>query len=215
MLTAWRVAEVKSELPTGVATVVERLLKAEDAFGFDTSRRVGVWRPTSREFDHIQSAIEFQDRALVRNVIWRSVDCSTFSAREFEEEAAAYNATDYGAVRRQLLQTISRAREIGFQSAEIAKKLQAFNRSFARDVVDAIVRDAMAATDPVDRALLVAASELMEHWHKSSSLVRSTQEGVNGRHRPREEALRPDELKEQLRVVEGLVKIHRELTRNK
>ncbi|MDA1013723.1 MAG: hypothetical protein O3A00_04620 [Planctomycetota bacterium] len=215
VLAGWSVAELKDEQPGGVTLAVECLLKAEDAFGFDTSRRIGIWQPTAPEMNRIRSAAEFQDRALVRKLIWQSVGRSTCSVRQYWEEIATRTAADYEAARRELMHTLKRARELGFQSSEIAKKLEAFNRSFDKSVVDAIVGDAMAASDSVDRALLLAASELMGHWHKSSSLVRSTEDGVSGRYHPREKALHPEELKERLRVVDGLVKIHRELTRNK
>ena len=215
VLAGWAIAELKNEELGAATSTAERLLKAEDAFGFDTSRRLGIWQPAAREFNRICSAVEFQDRALVRKVIWQSINRSTRSARQFEEQTATRTAADYEAARRELMHTLKRARELGFQSSEIAKKLEVFNRSFDKNVVDAIIGDAMAASDSVDRALLLAASELMGHWHKSSSLVRSTEDGVSGRYHPREEALHPEDLKERLRVVDGLVKIHRELTRNK
>lgn len=215
VLTGCRVSELNNGLHGEITSVIERLLKAEDAFGFDTSRRVGIWQPTARELSRIRSAAEFQDRALVRKLIWESVNRSTRSARQFEEETTSRKATEYDAARRELLRTISRARDLGFQSSEVAKRLEAFNRSFDKNIVDSIIRDAMSTTDSVDRALLLAASELMGHWHKTSSLVRSTQDGVSGRYHPREEPLHPEELKERLRVVDGLVRIHRELTRNK
>ena len=215
LLAGWRVAELKNELPDGVASVAERFVKAEDAFGFDTSQRVGIWQPTPREFSRICSAAEFQDRALVRKLIWRSVCHSTRSTRQFLDKAASRHATDYDAARRELLRTISRAQELGFQSSEVAKRLEDFNRAFDKGVVDSIIRDALSATDSVDRALLLTAAELMANWHKTSSLVRSTQDGISGHYHPRDEALHLEELKERLRVVDGLVKIHRELTRNK
>jgi hypothetical protein len=215
VMTAWEVAEMNNERPGGVASIVELLLKAEDLFGFDTSGRVGVWQPTAREFNRIRSAAEFQDRALVCNLIWKSVSHSTVSARHWHEETVGNNAAGYDAARRELLWTIGRARQLGFQSSEVAKRLEEFNRSFNKNVVDVIIHDAMSASDSVDRALLLAASELMGHWHKSSSLVRSTQDGVSGRYHPQEDSFDPEELKDRLRVVDGLVKIHRELYRNK
>ena len=60
---------------------------------------------------------------------------------------------------------------------------------------------------------MLAASELMEHWHKSSDLVRSTQARAGGQWNFDEEMSHSDKLKDRLRIVDGLVKIHRELTR--
>ncbi len=192
-----------------------RILKAEDVFGFDSARRVGIWQPIPRELSRIQAAVDFQDREHVRKLIWESVQDSTYFAKQFQSRTTSCNPTDYDAARRELLHTISRARELGLPSSDLAKKLEAFNRSFDKSVVDAIIHDAMLATDSVDRALLLTASDLMGHWHKTSSLVRATEDSASGRYHPREQALEPDELKERLRVVDGLVKIHRELTRDK
>lgn len=214
VLSGLHVAELKNKMPGGVSSIVERLVKAEDVFGFDSSHRVGIWQPDERDFSRICSAAEFQDRTLARKLIWQSVSRSTCSPRQFQDRIASRNAKDYDSARRELLRTLARARELGFHSPEVAKSLEAFNRSFDKGVVDAIIRDAMSATDSVDRSLLLAAAELMGHWHTSSTLVRSIRDGDIGRDRSREE-LHPGELKERLRVVDGLVKIHRELTRNK
>ena len=54
VLAGWSIAELKDKQPGGVTSIVERLLKAEDAFGFDTSRRIGVWQPATREFNRIR-----------------------------------------------------------------------------------------------------------------------------------------------------------------
>lgn len=64
VLVEWNIAELKNEQPEVVTSVVNRLLKAEDAFGFDTSHRLTIWRPTVREFSRICSAAELQDRAI-------------------------------------------------------------------------------------------------------------------------------------------------------
>jgi hypothetical protein len=213
-LVGWRVAELSSEKPEGLNAVVSRLLKAQDAFGFNTPRRFGVWQPTATEFARIASGIEFADRSLVRALLWQSANHSTYRVREYVENPSR-DLSDYRVARRELLRAVDRARERGFWSSEVAESLKAFNRSFDRGVVDAIVNDAMLAADSVDRSLLLAAAELMGHWHESSPLVRSAQEDVAGRVYRREEALHSDELQERLRVVDGLVKLHRELTRGR
>jgi len=214
-LVGWHLAKLVNQRPAGMTPVVSRLLKAEDAFGLDTSKRVDVWQPTTSEFGRISSAVEFADRALARKLIWKSARCSTYSVKDHRARNSARNSTDYRVARRELLRTITRSRELGCQSSEVATRLEAFNRSFDKDVVDAIIGDAMSAADSVERSLLLAAADLMGHWHKSSVLVRSMQKGAVGRFPSQEKVLSPEELKERLRVVDGLVKIHRELTRGK
>lgn len=215
VLVEWNIAELKNEQPELATSVVNRLLKAEDAFGFDTSHRLTIWRPTVREFSRICSAAELQDKAIAQHLIWQSASCSMRSARQMMEDAASRDPMDYSAARNELLGTIAQARKLGFQSPDVVKKLEALNRSFGRSVVDLMVRAALSTTDAVDRALLLAASELMQQWHLSSPVVRSTQDCASGRFPSPDEALSSDELKERLCVVDGLVKIHRELTRNK
>ncbi len=215
ILTAWNVAALKNELPEGAACVVKHLLKAEDAYGFNATERVRVWQPSARELSRIRSAVEFQDRPLVRTLIGQSVSRSSRSVKRFQAESANPDTTDYGAARRELLRTITKARQLGFQAPEVTKRLEAFNRAFDESVVNAIIRDAMLAPDSVERALLMAASELMGHWHNSSQLVRSTQRSISERRNARDEVMDPDDMKQRLRVVDGLVKIHRELTREK
>ncbi|WP_437191591.1 hypothetical protein [Planctomicrobium sp. SH527] len=215
VLTSWNIAELKNEQPGLVASIVNRMLKAEEAFGLDTSNRLKIWRPSETEFRRICAAAELQDRTSVRNLIRQSMSYSSCSARCVVEETALRNPMNYSAAREELLKTIAQTRKLGLQSSDIAKKLESFNRSFDASVVTAIIQDAMSATDPVERSLLLAAAELMGYWHKSSPIVRVTQEGASGRFHLQEKSLDSEELKEQLRVVDGLVKIHRELTRNK
>ena len=78
-----------------------------------------------------------------------------------------------------------------------------------------MIHDAMSASDSVDRSLLLAAAELMQHWHHSSELILSTKPSHDGRLHKRDDVLQPEEMTERLRVVYGLVKIQRELTRRK
>ncbi len=209
------VSDLKNELPGEFTVVVQRLLEAEDVFGFDTSGRIEVWQPTDEEFRRICSATEFRDRALVRQLIWESVNWSTRSVREFAEESEHRKTTDYAAAREELLRTIARAREIGFDAPEVTRRLEAFNRSFDKSIVDALIADALSAADPVARSLLMLTAEMMEHWHKTNHLVRWTQEGISQRDLPCEEALHPEQLKERLKIVDAVVKLHRELVRDK
>jgi hypothetical protein len=215
LIAAWNIAELTHELPGEVPPIVECLLAVEDAYEVETFRGVGIWRPTESEFDGIRSAARFQDSALARQLIRDSLGRSACSARQFEEEAARRRPVDYPTARRDLLRTLEKAREFGFQHPEVAKKLEEFDRSFSSHVIDAILRDAMKAADSVDRTLLLMAAELMGHWHASTTLVRSTREGISGRGQPRAAALQPSEWQEQLQIVNTAIKIHKTLTSGK
>jgi hypothetical protein len=55
----------------------------------------------------------------------------------------------------------------------------------------------------------------MGHWHTTSTLVRSAQNGISRREHPHPAAFHPEEWKALLGIINSLIKIHRELTRNK
>ena len=213
-LVGWQVAELQNEIPEGLNELVSHLRKAESAYQCDTQERVEVWRPVGSEWDRIRSAVAFADRDLIRSLVWTSVSRSTSSLRRFEK-AMSSRKVDYFAARAELLEAIKCARKVGLHTDEVASKLDELNRAFDKTVVDTMIRDAMSTSDSVDRSLLLAAAELMQHWHRSSELIQSTKPSHDGRLYKRDEAFRPDELTDRLRVVNGLVKIQRELTRGK
>ncbi|SFJ41920.1 hypothetical protein [Planctomicrobium piriforme] len=215
LVIACHLAELKLAPPAEIAAIVKRLLTAEKAFEIETSERVLLWCPTPRDFERICAAVELQDRARIRTLLWNSISRSTRSAQEYAATAASRNPQGYGAARDELREMLAGARTRGVGSADIAKQLESLNRSFDAHIVEAIVQDAMSVANPVERVLLLAAADLIGSWHKSSFLVRAAQGGVDGRPHLREEPLTREEFKEQFRIVDGLVKIHRELTRSK
>ncbi len=215
ILIAWQVTELDGKLPDASAAVVTRLQHAGRAFRLDMSGRVGIWRPNPSDLDRIRSAVEFEDPPLLRTLLWQSARRSTCSVQEYLEKDSARNSMNYAVAHRELLLTIRRARQLGMHSPEIASRLKELHRSFDANVVEAIIHDAMTMPKGVDRSLMLAAAELMRHWHGSSALVRSTEDGIEEHFLPNEEELHPKDLTQRLRLVDGLVKIHRELTRGK
>jgi hypothetical protein len=213
-LVGWQVAELVNEIPEGLHEVVAHLRDAEKAYQCDTHERVDVWRPSAVDWDQIQAAVEFSDWDLIRRWMWKSIARSTVSLKQFEKVMAP-ERVDYGTARAELLRAIKRAGKVGLHTEEVTAKLEALNRAFDKTIVDAIIRDAMSASDSVGRSLLLAAAELMEHWHHSSELILSAKPSHDGRLYKRDEVLQPEEMAERLRVVNGLVKIQRELTRRK
>jgi len=213
-LVGWQVADFRNEIPEGLHEVVSHLRKAESAYQCDTQESVEVWRPAGFDWDRIQSALDFADRDLFRRLMWASIARSTLSLRRFEKAISPVKV-DYSAARDELLKAIKRAREVGLYTDEVKMKLKALNRAFDKTVVDAMIRDAMSASDSVDRSLLLAAAELMQHWHHSSELIQSSKPSHDDRLYKRDEVLQPEEMTERLRVVNGLVRIQRELTRRK
>lgn len=211
VLIGWCLADLNSDPSETMQTVVTRLNSAEDVFGLDTSTRIAIWQPSADDCRRIGLAAEFADRNQVRRLISQRVQSSTFSVRELPECTSSRSGTDYIVARRELLRTMSRAREFGFQSPDVSKRLEDFNRSFDSSIVDAIIKDAMSAADSIERSLLLAAAELMGSGHASSPLVQSTQNSEADVC----DAFEDPSLRQRLRMIDGLVKIHRELSRNK
>lgn len=214
VMMAWSIATLDNDTPRGIDSIVERLVDAEDAIGIDTSRRVAIWQPTAENVNKIRTAAKLRDEALARRLVWQDIKHSACSARQFRERADSRNPVDYAIARQKLLSTIKRTQQLGYQSPAVAKNLEALHRSYDKDVVDALIEDAMATTDLVDRSLLLAASELMQQLHRLDPLVRSTQDAVRGRYTPKNVAIHPSEQSDLLRAVDSLSKIQRALMRN-
>jgi hypothetical protein len=98
--------------------------------------------------------------------------------------------------------------------ADVAARIDDLHRSFDRQIVQAIIRDAQAAGNPIQRAMLLGAAELMESWHESSDLVQSSQAAAAGEHPSSQDPSLRATLQDRLKIVDGLVKVHRELMRN-
>ena len=215
ILVACQLSSVFNKLPAGLNETVSRLLQVEEVFGYDTSERVGIWRPSESEFSRITSAIEFADKTQVSRVLRESIYQSSISVRAFAEQSDVTRGNDYCSARQELNLALEQARKRGLRSSEISGKLAALKQSFDATVIQAIISDALASANSVDRSLLLMAADLMGDWHESVELIRNAERGLEGRFQGRGDPLEPEELRDKLRVVDGLVKIHRELTRGK
>ena len=215
MLVAWQVAALNDRPPAGFQEIMSRLFQVEEVFGFDTSERVCVWSPNAADFRRICSAIGFADRKPVKRVMRESIQRSSKSIRGYAESTGATIPGDYEAARRELHRVLDRARQRGSVDEQLSKSLTAVKQTFDASVVASIVRDAMATANSVERSLLLMAADLMGDWHESVELLRKAERAHEGCLTGRVEQPEPEELRDKLRVVDGLVKIHRELTRNK
>lgn len=198
-LVGWQVAELVNAIPEELREVVAQLRSAETAFECDTHERVEVWRPSAVDWDRIQAAVEFSDRELIRSWMWKSIARSTVSLKQFEKVMTP-EKVDYGTAREELLRAINRARQFGLHTEEVTAKLKVLNRAFDKTIVDAIIRDAMSASDSIGRSLLLAAAKLMEHWHHSSELILSAKPSHDGRLHKRDDVLQPEEIGERLTI---------------
>ena len=159
VLVNWHVAELQIEEPAKVRHVIEHLGKAADAFESYQmkTQRIGIWQPSRAELKSIRSAVELADYSLTRKLMWRSMLRSTSTVSGYLESGnALQTANDYCAARRNVLQALNRGREMA--PSELASRLEALSHSFGNKVVEAIVSDAMTASDPIE-ALALACGE--------------------------------------------------------
>lgn len=215
LVVAWQVAAIRDCPPVGFQEIMSRLIQVEEVFGYNTSDRICVWCPSANDFRRLCSAIEFADRKPVKRILWESIQRSSKSIRAYAESTGAAIPRDYVVARCELHQVLEQARQRGFGDEQVSKSLAALKQSFDASIVASIISDAMATADPVERSLLMMAADLMGDWHESVDLVKKAERARDGRLPGRGEPLEPEELRDKLRVVDGLVKIHRELTRNK
>jgi non-ribosomal peptide synthetase component E (peptide arylation enzyme) len=97
----------------------------------------------------------------------------------------------------------------------VAARLEAYIRANDIAIIEQIRREAMAAADPLDKSFLTVAADLMEMQFASSELMQRARAIVNTGHAANIDTPIDERLQFQLRIADGLVKIHRALERNK
>jgi hypothetical protein len=96
---------------------------------------------------------------------------------------------------------------------ERTEALAEFCKESERHVVRPLVRQALMSTDPLRRALLLGAADVVEQWQLLSPLVQHSRR--SGLSDPQERVLAPDTLKARLRLVDQLIAIQRTLGRRR
>jgi hypothetical protein len=215
VLVNWQVAELLLEEFAGLQDVLARIDDAANAFGpaAVSPGRIKIWKPTPDQLRGIRGAVALGETELIRQRMWHSILRSSSSVSGYDAAARSrQQSADYADARRELLAAIGQGCNIS--KADLAARLDALHRSFDRQVVQAIIRDALKAANPIQRALLLSAAQLMKSWHESSDLVQSSQAAASGEHSSSQDPSLRATLQDQLKIVDGLVKIHRELLRN-
>ena len=214
-LVGMQIANLSLEKPALLEAVVRTIRDAVITYRKSSSQHIHVWDPKPDEFDRLCSAVRFSDRQQIRQVIWESMNYSSMSIAKYFEKHMQKQSDDYIEARRELLDAISHARKVGFETPDVREKLALLNQTFDSQVIDAIVRDAMSSRDPVDRSLLILASDLMRHWQRSDDMVQISKHGLAAREDLADGVLSSSALKDRLRMVDGIVRIHKELMRGK
>jgi hypothetical protein len=215
VLVGWRPANLAAQCPETLPPVGSRLLNAEALLGLDCSSRVSVWFPTCDEQTRIRAAFEFGEAPLVREQMWRSINHSSYSIREFYKITTPKSPTGYADARRELRDLLKTSRRIIASQDSVKAGLSEFESEFERCVVDTAIEDAMAATDPIELGLKLMAADLMNQWHQRDRLKLWAEEHSEGRYRPPDQLYPPDEFDQSLRLVDRFVKIHQALHKTK
>jgi hypothetical protein len=100
-------------------------------------------------------------------------------------------------------------------SRALLKNLERLSESFEQIAVEPLVNEAVSSPNAMTRALLLAAAEVVQRLHDSSSLVTESKRIAFRRGISREGASSADVVNERLALVDRLVAIKRALTRRK
>lgn len=153
IVVAWCVSTWDTSEPNGLPDLAELLVQFEQNMGFDL-QDVGIWTPIERDLERAQFFLE-------RNEFNRARDAFIASAQDCCRSVAGFqNATGestefVGALER--LREISEG-QLASHSPEAALRL--YRSAVDRELVEPLVRRALATTDPYRRNLTVMAADI-------------------------------------------------------
>ena len=122
---------------------------------------------------------------------------------------------EYLTARRAVLERLRRQHYLLTDARLLLKNLERFNESFEQVAVEPLVNEAISSPNGMTRALLLAAAEVVQRWHESSSLVMESRRIVLRRGISRDGTTSADVVNERLGLVDRLVAIKRALTRRR
>jgi len=211
VLVGWHVAELRNEPPDELRAIVAHIQDADAVYALPALDRVAVWRPSGHHFDRIATAVRFRDRRAAQEMVRQSIHRCPQSVRSFIHAERRESDATYLAAHERLRRELARAPTMGsLASTELRSRLERTRQTFEQDVIAPMMRDALAADNPTDRALQIAAAELARQAHESSPLIRSTADVITGGRRSCTNGSSIDELKEHLRIVDTLIKVARQ-----
>ena len=154
--------KLKNQMPRGLLNAITHFRRIERTMGLKLDEQIGIWLPPAAEFRAVTDAVALADRGLVRSKIVASIKRSTMSVAGYLKSTAGPPVNDLFAARQELLDAITALPTAMFGSREVKTRLGDLFRAFDVAFIECIRRDAMAAADSLDRALLTVAAELMQ-----------------------------------------------------
>ena len=209
VLVGWSVASLSLQKPRGLQAVTALFGGARRCCSFDTSR-IMVWRPTRSQFQQIEFAVGLRDVQLVWQAIANSVASSLHPIEHFANDNPAVPAhEEFRRAREALMAELRREQEQQLLSFLVPRLLQEYNRAYERAFVDPLVRKATADDSPIDKAVWLAASELVQQLHNRSALVTGCAEHALRTRVPWAASMDMESQKQYLAIVDRLVAIVR------
>jgi hypothetical protein len=213
ILVAADLFALRNQFPNGFLPAATQVQRIERALRRKTN--VGIWLPSLGDFRRFRDGVELADPQLVSDAVTSSVQRSTKSIDEFFEITSGARADNVLRARKKLLDSIEAMPRAPFGTRDVAARLEAYIRANDIAIIEQIRREAMAAADPLDKSFLTVAADLMEMQFASSELMQRARAIVNTGHAANIDTPIDERLQFQLRIADGLVKIHRALVRNK
>eukprot|EP00913_Durusdinium_trenchii_P010900 g10229.t1 len=169
VIVGCRLAGLLKEVPSEFTETISRLSNVEKSYRISTSERFAVWEPTDGELDQMRSAVEFDDRPLVRHAIMQSVSRSTLPVRRYiEKKRNALLIHNLCTARRELTEALNKSKARRVPTPELSQKFDAFNRCYHQTFVEPIENSARSLQQPEKQGLGLLAADLMRHWHEMS-----------------------------------------------
>lgn len=142
---------------------------------------------------------------------------STCAPRDNRSSGSAPERPDreYLAARRAVREGLTRQHQMLTDSRLLLKNVERLNASFAQVAVEPLVREAVSSPNAMTRALLLAAAEVVQGLHESSSLVMEGKRIVLRRGISRDGTMSAELVHDRLALVDRLIAIKRALTRRK
>lgn len=185
ILAGWNLSSIRNEEPEEMVSIRRLILQADSVLGFDTDLMF-VWQPASSDLIEIRTAVELQDKDLVRRFLRESIANSVWPAASSPK--VLRTPGNYAEAKREIDIDLRRAESLRGQERSLSVKLDQLNLYHDQEVIQPILDKAKNERNPVRSALLINVAELTSLCHAESRVVREARWVIEGRRRN----LRPD-----------------------
>jgi hypothetical protein len=211
ILVGAEVFKLKNQMPVGLLNVVNQFRRIERSMEIKMDAHIGVWLPPAAEFRAVTDSVALADSALVRSKFVASLMRSTMSIAGYLKSTAGPPVNDLFAARQKLSDSFTDLPKATFGTRDVRTRLDDLFRAFDIAFVERIRRDSIAANSSLDRALLNVAAELMEMQFDLSELAQRAAAAIETGNPANTLLPLENRLELNLKIADGLIKIHREI----